>query len=73
MQITREDLPEFIGQCIDLFEDFLDEKHMIIPNPERDEEEDAENAANIYGADYDMLYDGLREILSRWELIEEEE
>ena len=71
-KVSIEDKPEFIGQIIDLFEDFLDEKGVIINNPERDDEEDAEMAANIYGSDYGILSDGIEEILQRWELVEEE-
>lgn len=72
MKVTREDVPELIGQFIDLFEDFLDERGIIIENPERDEEEDAEMAANIYGTDYGDLADGIEEILANWKLIEKE-
>ena len=35
-KITKEDKKEFIGQVIDVFEDFLDEKGIVIPNEERD-------------------------------------
>ena len=73
MKISIEDKPEFIGQIIDLFEDFLDEKGVVIKNPERDEEEDAEMAANIYGTDYDILSGGIEEILRHWKLLEGEE
>lgn len=75
MKVVKEDVPELIGQFIDLFEDFLDEKGVVIPNEERDEDEelDAENSANIYGSDYDTLSDGIEEILTRWEIIEERE
>lgn len=73
MKVVKEDVPELIGQFIDLFEDFLDEKGIVIPNEERDEDEelDVENSANIYGSDYDTLSDGIEEILTRWEIIEE--
>lgn len=73
MKVVKEDVPELIGQFIDLFEDFLDEKGIVIPNEERDEDEelDAENSANIYGSDYDTLSDGIEEILTRWGIIEE--
>ena len=73
MKVTREDVPELIGQFIDLFEDFLDEKGIVIENPERDEEGDAVMAANIYGTDYGDLADGIEEILTHWKLIQEKE
>ena len=70
-RVSREDIPELVGQFIDLFEDFLDEKEVFIKNDERDAD-DEENSANIYGSDYDTLSDGIEEILTRWELIDEE-
>lgn len=75
MKITIEDKPEFIGQIIDLFEDFLDAKGVKIPNDEKIEDatEDIEDCiANIYGSDYGDLSDGIEEILTRWKLLEEE-
>lgn len=64
---------EFKGQIIDIFEDFLHEKHMCIPNEDREEEikdildsyppdeaqEILENEcpAIIYGEDYDAIGD----------------
>lgn len=69
--VLQEEKEEFIGQIIDIFEDFLDEKGIVIPNKERDEDEelDAENSANIYGNDYDILYFDLSTMLSRWKII----
>ena len=57
MEVTRM----FPAQIIDLFEDFLDEKDVRVPNEERDAE-DEENAANIYGEDFDSLMCGIIEI-----------
>ena len=47
MSINKNDKEEFIGQIIDLFEDFLDEKNVKISNPEAVENGE-ENAAIIY-------------------------
>lgn len=63
-----EDTTEFIGQIIDIFEDFLDEKRVTIENPEQDED-DEEMAANIYGSDYDRLSDEITDTLKRWNVI----
>ena len=71
MKVAREDVPELIGQFIDTFEDFLDEKGVKIPNDEKSEV-DENDSANIYGTDYDILSEEIKEILTRWELIEEE-
>lgn len=67
-KVAREDVPELIGQFIDVFEDFLDEKEVRIPNDEKTED-DEEFAANIYGTDYDNLSDNIEAILMRWKLI----
>lgn len=66
--VSETDRFEFIGQFIDIFEDFLDEKNVIIPNPERDEN-DEENQANIYGSDYDRLSNTIEETLRRWGVV----
>lgn len=65
IELPDEDKPEFIGQLIDVFEDFLDEKGIVIENEEREGDED-EDEAIIYGSDYDEIADGIREIISRW-------
>ena len=57
---------ELIGQIIDLFEDFLEEKQINITNDER---EDNESAAIIYGSDYFVLEDGIEETLRNWNLL----
>jgi len=70
--IKPEDLQEFIGQIIDTFEDFLDEKGVFIENSERDADEEItgeNNCAIIYGEDYGRIADDIRSILARWGLI----
>ena len=68
--IKTEELPEFAGQIIDIFEDFLEEKGVLIDNPERDE--DADNTAIIYGSDYGLLQDKIYDTLRNWKLAAEE-
>lgn len=63
IELSDDDAPEFIGQIIDVFEDFLDEKGIAIENEEREGDEDE---SIIYGSDYDEIADGIREIISRW-------
>ena len=72
--VIQEDEEEFIGQIIDTFEDFLDDKGIVIPNEEWEtsEDYDPENAVNIYGADYDYIADELRRIFRRWNIIRSE-
>ena len=54
---------EFYGQTIDIFEDFLDERGIIINNNESEEEE---NKAIIYGSDYDELHDKINDLIVKW-------
>jgi hypothetical protein len=61
---------EFIGQIIDIFEDFLEEKGIDIPN---DEKEDSENPAIIYGTDYGILQTDLEDMMERWAVFGKEE
>ena len=70
--IDQNDKAEFIGNIIDIFEDFLDEKGVTLESPERDEEMelDGDNAANIYGSDYDSISDSLEALLRGWKVIE---
>ena len=63
IELSDDDAPEFIGQIVDVFEDFLDEKGITIENEEREGDDDE---AIIYGTDYDEIADGIREIISRW-------
>lgn len=71
------DMPEFIGQIIDTFEDFLEEKGVKIPNEEKQEAisqgEDPESIAILYGSDYGNLEDQIREILENWNLMSDSE
>jgi hypothetical protein len=66
--IPQEDTAEFIGEIIDIFEDFLDDKQIVLPNKERDEADDCCNA-NIYGSDYDTIADKLETLLKNWRVL----
>ena len=58
---------EFLGQIIDIFEDFLEEKGVEIENPDR--ETDA--GCIIYGMDYGKLSDQIEEMLMNWGVLKE--
>ena len=60
---------ETIGCFIDVFEDFLEEKEIDIPNPEK-ERDDTE--CIIYGSDYGTLSDKIEAILIEIGVLEEE-
>ena len=68
MIISSEDKCEFIGQIVDIFEDFLEEKGINIPNDEREDN----NAAIIYGMDYGLLSEQIESTLRAWDLLEED-
>lgn len=53
---------EMIGCIIDIFEDFLDEHNVYIPNKERDESDDG-NITTIYGSDYSFLSEEIERTL----------
>ena len=73
-KITKEDRKEFIGQVIDIFEDFLDEKGIVIPNEDRDTDPDLEpeGSTNIYGNDYDSIKEKLEKLFINWNVLEDE-
>lgn len=60
--IKQENRTEFLGQLIDVVEDWLEEKEIDIPNEERD----GINAAIIYGSDYDKLQSGFNSIMKSY-------
>lgn len=69
--IADEDEAEFVGQIIDIMEDFLEEKGIVLDNPEREDyEEDPDSLANIFGKDYDYIADRVRDRLLAWKLVE---
>ncbi len=57
---------EHIGVCVDAIEDFLGKRKVKIPTSEAEKEKDEilENAAIIYGPDYDELSAAFKEILA---------
>lgn len=55
----KEHKRQFVADIIDLFEDWLDEKGIKIPNDERE----PDNETNIYGDDFSYLMDGVINIL----------
>ena len=70
--INNDNRDEFLGQLIDCFEDFLDEKKITLNNHERDEaiKDGNDSAAIIYGQDYDNIRDKLNNILTNWEILQ---
>lgn len=54
---------EFVGQIIDIFEDFLTEKKVNLYNADKQCEPDE---AIIYGNDYDFLAKKIRVLMDNW-------
>lgn len=69
-KVTAENRNEFIGQIIDIFEDFLTEKAVHINNPERDENDESDQA-EIYGSDYNSIQSRLEDMMKQWKVFEE--
>ena len=61
--MTNSERLESLACIIELFEDFLDKKGIVIPNDEKDQE--PESASNIYGTDYGNLEGQLEHLLIR--------
>lgn len=66
--IKKEDQNELIGQIIDIFEDFLEDHNINIPNEERGG--DIDDPAIIYGSDYGQIQEELLELLKAWKIAE---
>lgn len=60
---------EFLGQIIDSFEDFLEEKKVSIKNHEKTEDDHSDNPAIIFGSDYDNIEDSIRRLLQNWNIL----
>lgn len=63
--IKQENRTEFLGQLIDVVEDWLEEKGIDIPNEYKEL-----NAAIIYGADYDKLQSGFNSIMESYHVFD---
>lgn len=65
------------AEIIDIFEDFLEEKGIVIENDEKAEAiakaEDPETICNIYGTDFGNLRDSIESLLIDWGLAEPRE
>ena len=70
--IKKEDQSEFIGQIMDLFEDFLDEYGIKIPQKEGEESYDPDTPVNLCGKAYDDLAEQLEGFFRSWGVIKDE-
>ena len=58
------DIAQFVGDIINIFEEFLEDKGIDIPNEEKD---DDDYAAIIYGTDYGLIQTDIEALLEDWE------
>ena len=81
--VKTEDKSEFIGQILDVFEDFLMEKGISFPetpelmreagySEEEIEQNASENEVVLFGDNYSGLYDKLEQIFTSWVVIADE-
>lgn len=72
-RIGKNEKAEFFGQIIDVFEDFLEARGIMLNNPERDyaieDGADPEEVAIIYGSDYGDLQTELEDMMISWDLM----
>lgn len=75
-QLCTDEIAQFTGEIIEIFEDFLEKKQIVIANDEKDEAitdgEDPACIGNIYGTDYGELQSDIEETLLIWRLVKEE-
>lgn len=64
--IKQENKTGFLGQLIDVVEDWLEEKGIDLPNEEKDELD----SAIIYGSDYDKLQSGFNSIMESYHVFD---
>ena len=63
--MANNNLQEFTSEIIEIFEDFLDFKGIILENEEK---EDSEDPANIYGSDYGFIQTQIEDTMDHWNL-----
>lgn len=74
-KLDQNSLAEFKGQIVDVFEDYLCEHNIVLVNTDRtnaiaDGEVDEEDAAVIYGDQYDIIGDIIEEIVNDYDLLD---
>lgn len=72
--IDRDRKAEFLGQIIDIFEDFLGSKNICIENDERLDyaDGDEDGLAIIFGTDYDIIREDLEKMMIQWGILNDE-
>lgn len=76
IELTEDLKPEFIGQIVDKFEDYLAENEIGLQNADREEaiksgDIESDGAAIIYGDHYDMIGDTVSRAIEDYNLMDE--
>ena len=78
-KLSKENLTEFVGQIVDVVEDFLESKGIQFPETKQlmldagcSEEEAEENTAILYGDNYDAIASLVEDIVLGWGLVQED-
>ena len=65
--VGTQQCPVFIDEIIEIFEDFLDDRAVVLDNPEKHYDGiDPETTANIFGSDYGSLRACIEDTLVNW-------
>ena len=67
MRLENSEKLELLCGIIETFENFLDDRGIVIENDEK--EEDPESASNIYGTDYGDLESEIESVLQKYGLL----
>ena len=68
--ICKEEKNEFIGQVIQVFEGFLDERNIMIPGDNNGSE--IESTAKIDGNNYGCIKNNLEMLFHNWNILEDD-
>lgn len=69
-QLNENNVAEFVGQVVDILEDYLEARDItpdMLPNPDKEGDEDA---AIIFSTDYDIIDDAVRCEIDMAEFVE---
>ncbi len=65
--INENDRPEFLGQIMDVFEDFLEAKGVHLPDTRKKECGD-DHVVILTGSDYDSLSSKISQMMVNWSI-----
>ncbi len=70
---NRQQCNDFVCEIVDIFEDFLENRDIMLKNPEKEYgDQDPWKVANIYGTDYGELQTRIEDCLEKWNIASKE-